>query len=130
VFDREGRGCRRKAPENLFQETDFYTIPRRGRDLILEHGLQELEDHYAKIRDQKIAAEQPVTAEEGAYLFAFMIAMSFRTRAHRERRRREWHRVVAAMEEAQQIKDSADDLPPYDSAQALIPTRRAYPSTT
>lgn len=42
-----------------------------------------------------------MSLEEGAELFAFMIAMSFRTRAHRERRRAEWQRVADAMEDTE-----------------------------
>ena len=103
VFDRDGRNGRKKAPKNLFEETDFYTIElgNGSRDLTLEHGLQELEDKFAKIRDRKLSKEIGVSAEEGAYVFAFMVAMSFRTRAHRERRQAEWARVAATMEEAQ-----------------------------
>jgi hypothetical protein len=107
LFDRDGQNGRRKAPKNVFEETDFYTIsmPNGGRDLVLEHGLQELEDQFAKIRDEKLSREIPVTADEGAYVFAFMIAMSFRTKAHRHRRREEWRRVALKMEEAQKLKD-------------------------
>lgn len=113
VFDKDGSHGRRKAPANLFEETDFYTIPMPdgGRNLVLEHGLQELEDRFARIRGEKLVPERPVTAEDGAYLFAFMIAMSFRTRAHRERRREEWQRVLEAMERAAQLTNGRGRSP-------------------
>jgi len=107
LFDRDGQGSRRKAPKNVFEETDFYTIsmPNGERNLVLEHGLQELEDQLAKVRDEKLRQDLPVTADEGAYVVAFMIAMSFRTKAHRHRRRQEWSRVALSMEKAQKRKD-------------------------
>jgi hypothetical protein len=39
-FRKDGSDPRRKAPENIFHETDLYTIhrPGGGRDLVLEHG--------------------------------------------------------------------------------------------
>lgn len=113
VFDKDGTKGRRKAPVNLFEETDFYTIPLPGgsRDLVLEKGLQELESQFARLRDEKLARELPVGAEDGAYLFAFMIAMSFRTKAHRERRRAQWQRVLEQMEQAAQRKDDRGRLP-------------------
>jgi hypothetical protein len=113
VFDGDGSHGRPKAPKKLFQGTDFYTIPipNGGRDLVLEHRLQELEDQFARIRDEKLVPERPVTAEEGAYLFAFMIAMSFRTEAHRERRRAEWRQVLEAMERAAQLTNEQGRSP-------------------
>jgi hypothetical protein len=103
VFDRTGENSRRRAPKNLFEETDFYTIqmPDGRRDLVLEHGLQELEDKFARLRDEKLIRQIPVSIDEGSDLFAFIIAMSFRTKAHRERRRAEWQQIADAMERAE-----------------------------
>ena len=45
VFDADGSNSRRKAPENIFHESDMYTIECEdgNRDLVLEHGLSQLE---------------------------------------------------------------------------------------
>lgn len=113
MFGKDFRNGRRRAPINAFEETDFYTIqqPGGGRDLVLEKGLQELESRFAQLRDGKLASEEPVSAEEGAYLFAFIIAMSFRTKGHRERRRRQWQHVLEEMERATSLKDDRDRSP-------------------
>src|SRR5450755_976605 len=44
----------KKSPENLFKETDAYTIsmPDGTRNLELEDGLSQLESDFAKIRDK------------------------------------------------------------------------------
>jgi len=99
IFDRNDRTGRRKAPQNVFEETDFYTVRSNdgARNLSLEHGLQELEERFADIRRSKLAVEEPVNEEEHAHLVAFAVAMSFRTKAHREFRRNQWNGVVEAM---------------------------------
>ncbi len=103
VFSRDGTGGHYSAPKKLFAEEDFYTkIDEHGaRDLSLEHALREVEDRFAKLRDALLVPEEPVTLEEGAYIVEFMLAMSFRTAAHRERRRNEWRNALTTMLEAQ-----------------------------
>jgi len=51
-FDKDGTNPTKRAPKNLFKETDFYTIEKADgtRDLRLEHGLSELESKFAQIR--------------------------------------------------------------------------------
>jgi Protein of unknown function (DUF4238) len=48
VFSKDGKEHRKKAPVNVFAETDLYTIklPDAGRDLRLEHGLSDLDGSY------------------------------------------------------------------------------------
>ena len=66
VFDKEGNIARRKAPENIFYETDMYTIEDSGgqRLLHLEHGLQQLETAFARIRETKLKNRQKLTSRE------------------------------------------------------------------
>lgn len=53
VFKKDSRVGRRKAPHNIFEETDFYTV--RGtdgsRDLTLEHKLRDLAHRFARIAE-------------------------------------------------------------------------------
>src|SRR5262245_37854393 len=66
LFLKDGSEVRRKAPDNLFHETDLYTIRRDDgtRDLVLEHGLSQLESEFVSIRDTKLARCEPLTASE------------------------------------------------------------------
>lgn len=92
----EGRA---KAPNNIFAETDFYTLrlPDGQRDLSLEHGLATLESEFCKIRDTRIANRERLETVEKIWLCAFMDAMHFRTRAQRNAFQKQWghaHRVA------------------------------------
>ena len=56
LFERDGSNPRKKAPSNIFKETDFYTIEKTDgtRDLRLEHGLSGLESNFANIRKNNL----------------------------------------------------------------------------
>lgn len=100
----------RKAPVNLFTENDFYTIPMPdgSRNLDLEHGLEQLETSFAVIR-KKIATYQLLDARDVIQLLAFMVAMTFRTKAHREHERGQWGRLFELAESMR--KQFADGRP-------------------
>jgi len=51
-FPKRGGSGRRKAPHNLFEDSDFYTIftADEKRDLSLEDGLAVLENRFRPIR--------------------------------------------------------------------------------
>jgi hypothetical protein len=85
-FSKDGTNGRRKAPENIFHETDLYTIiaPDGGRDLRLEHGLAQLEDEFVKIRDRKLAHHQELDRRDRLLLCAFVAAAQMRTPAQRD----------------------------------------------
>lgn len=84
-FAKDGSDPRRKAPENIFHETDLYTIiaPDGGRDLRLEHGLAQLEDEFVKIRDRKLVRHQELERRDRLLLCAFVAAAQMRTPAQR-----------------------------------------------
>src|SRR4051812_9275018 len=52
IVTKDGSAVRRRAPENVFTETDLYTItlPNGARDLRLEHGLSQLEAAFVQVR--------------------------------------------------------------------------------
>src|ERR1700704_3168622 len=62
VFSKDGSASRKKSPENLFTETDLYTIhlPDGGRDLRLEQGLCGLEASFSTIRRDYLAKRKHV----------------------------------------------------------------------
>ena len=98
-FPKDGGEGRRRAPKNIFWETDMYTIhlPAGERDLTLEHGLKGLEDGFVRVRE-KIFRRELLTHEERVLLCAFMAAMHVRSRVHRDHLREEWGRVLLGMQ--------------------------------
>jgi hypothetical protein len=110
-FSKDGTNPRRKAPENIFHESDLYTItaPDGGRDLRLEHGLKQLEDEFVMIRDSKLAGQQPLDPREHALLCAFVAATHARTPTQRDHLADMWGQVLA---KADQVMDWAKTASP------------------
>ena len=96
LFSSDGSDPRRKAPENIFHETDLYTIelPGGGRNLVLEHGLAQLESEFVSIRDTKLRALEPREPAEHALLCAFVAAMHARTPARRDHFAGQWGKLL------------------------------------
>lgn len=109
VFDRDGTNPRRKSPSNLFTESDIYTIPGQdgSRDLRLEHGFQQLEDKFTRIRNMTLAHRCWPDAEQIAYLHAFIATAQARTQANRDHHRQQWGRIRERMEEFQKSFEAA-----------------------
>jgi hypothetical protein len=103
VFNKDGTGARRKAPANLFTETDIYTIvrPDGQRDLRLEHGFQELEDMFTRVRNLKFNRRVWPDAEDFAWVMGFAATAQARTAAHRNFHRQQWSSIRKRMEEYQ-----------------------------
>jgi hypothetical protein len=120
VFDRNGSNPRRKAPVNLFTETDIYTItlPDGGRDLRLEHGFQDLEDKFTRVRNLKFNRRTWPTAEEMAWVLAFVAIAQARTAAHRNFHRDQWRGIRERMEKMQAAMDRAS---PSQRAAKVLP---------
>lgn len=99
VFERQSRSGGKKAPKNIFEETDFYTIHSADgtRDLILETGLSGLEAAFVAIRS-KLATHASLTSHEFVRLLVFVAAMNARTRAQRDHQREQWGRAKNLME--------------------------------
>jgi Protein of unknown function (DUF4238) len=106
-FPKNGGEGRRKAPDNLFRESEFYTLhlPDGQRDLSLEHGLADLEDQFSRIRREYISTREPLSAVDKHWFCAFVAAMHFRTRVQRDALRQQWGhaaRIAENMKEALQ----------------------------
>jgi hypothetical protein len=86
VFPKASGEGRRKAPQNVFWETDMYTIRtgEEGRDLRLERGLSGLESDFAALRREKLEEHADLDAPDEIILAAFVAAMQARSRQQRE----------------------------------------------
>lgn len=100
VFDKDGGNARRKSPANLFTETDIYTLTTEDgqRDLRLEHGFQDLEDKFTRIRNLRFKKMQWPNAEELQWLFTFVAAAQTRTVSFRDHQREQWGKIREQME--------------------------------
>jgi hypothetical protein len=100
VFSKDGDRHRRRAPSNIFTETDLYTIkqPGGGRDLRLEHGLSELETAFAAIRKDFLARRRQLPSPRRLRLMAFLAAMQARTPSLRNHHMTFWKEVLDAGE--------------------------------
>jgi Protein of unknown function (DUF4238) len=109
VFDRDGGNPRRKAPANIFTETDLYTIhlPDGNRDLRLEHGLRGLEDRFTRVRNLTFARGGWPNAEQIAWLLVFVAAAQFRTVASRNHWSEQWGRLRGLGEQMQRSFEQA-----------------------
>ena len=96
VFPKNGGEPKRKPPENIFWETDFYTIKNLNgeRDLVLEHGLAQLESQFAVLRDKKISKRKPLTLQDKSLICTFTAAMYARTKARRNHLQEQWQQVL------------------------------------
>ncbi len=99
------------SPENLFHETDLYTIHRAdgGRDLVLERGLAGLESEFAAVRDAKLSKREKITVREHVMLCAFIAAARARTPAQRDHLGGQWSKILERME---RIKEWAKTATP------------------
>jgi hypothetical protein len=108
VFSKEGEKHRRRAPANVFTETDIYTIKRAdgGRDLRLEHGLSELETAFATIRKDFLAQRRQLPTPRRLRLMAFVAAMQARTPVLRDHHMKFWREIH---EIGEQIEGEGED---------------------
>ena len=68
------------------------------RNLVLEHGLAQLEDQFVRMHEEKIRFGSRLTNSERYTLLAFMAAMHARTPSQREHHRAQWTRVQKSMD--------------------------------
>jgi hypothetical protein len=111
VFDKNGENPRKKAPDNIFHETDMYTIhlPEGGRDLVLEQGLHELETKFSSIRKHVLARGLPIEPDNKFLLCAFIAASQFRTPLNREHQSKQWGRALEMMDKINEWAKTATE---------------------
>lgn len=122
IFDKDGFNPRRKAPHNIFYETDLYTIAREGgRNLVLEHGLAQLESRFVSIRDGKLDRFQPLDETDHVYLCAFIAAMQARNPVQRDHQSKQWGEVLSMMDQLKKYMRTAT----AEQKQAVVSVPRA-----
>lgn len=96
VAPKSGGAMKKRAPGNLFHEKDMYTIKGAdgARDLVLEHGLSQLEGLFSKLRRTVLNARKPLSYEDRLTLCAFVAVMHERTRGRRDDLRNTWQQVL------------------------------------
>lgn len=127
LFSGDGSNPRRRAPDNIFRETDLYTIelPDGGRNLVLEHGLAQLESEFVSIRDTKLRSLEPLEPAEHALLCAFVAAMHERTPARRDHFANQWGKVLAMADQVVQwAKTATPEQKRAAASSAAMPSRQ------
>lgn len=100
TFDPSGGAGRKRAPRNLFTETDIYTIsmPDGSRDLRIEQELSKLEKGLKTLVTDFIARRRQLPHARQSRLIAFIAAMHGRTPQAREIQRTLWQDKLDATE--------------------------------
>src|SRR5450759_793187 len=62
LCDKRGGGAKKRAPAKVFTQNDFYTIKDADgeRDLVLEHGLSQLDARFAALRRNRLDKRLPL----------------------------------------------------------------------
>jgi len=72
------------------------------RNLVLEHGLGQLESKFCIVRDTKLETRQRLNDDERLILCAFVAAMDARTTARRDHHKAQWGKSVELMDRMQE----------------------------
>ena len=101
VFSKNGSDVRRKAPVNIFKETNLYTIkmPDGTRDLRLERGLRGLEQAFCNIRRNVLEVRHSITQSKHMELIVFVASMLVRTPLMRDHHGAFWNEIRSMMSE-------------------------------
>ena len=125
VFSKDGITSRRKSPENLFTETDLYTIklPDGGRDLRLEHGLCGLEASFSAIRGDFLDKRKHLPLPRYPKLVAFVAATHSRTPSRRDHFIGFWNEVLDMGERVERRMTNATSEERRRAAAVSLSTR-------
>ncbi|MFT5394153.1 MAG: hypothetical protein ACI8PT_004360, partial [Gammaproteobacteria bacterium] len=114
TFEPSGGAGRKRAPGNLFSETDIYTLrmPDGTRDLRIEHHLSKLEQGWKGIVRDYVAQKRQLPQPLQTRLVAFIAAMHGRTPLIREVQRTLWQDELklAEQQEGTRAKMSPNGL--------------------
>lgn len=100
LFEKDKKEGRRKAPENIFHETDMYTIRGKdgGRDLTIEHSLSELEDLFSNTRNHKFKRHRKLSLIEHFAICVFIAAIHARTKSQLKHMADQWRKPLEMMD--------------------------------
>jgi hypothetical protein len=126
-FSKDGRVVQNKAPKNIFWENNMYTIQRSDGhgDLVLEHGLSELESSFVKIRREKLANRLELSIKEKLLVQVFVAAMQTRTTLQRDHFKNQWGNVLELANDlaGNMAKASPEDRKIISSTQPISSSR-------
>lgn len=113
LCDKRGGGSKKRAPAKVFTQNDFYTIKDADgeRDLVLEHGLSQLEARFSALRRNKLDSGLPLGERDFINLCAFVAAMFARTKSRNDFWREQWQRVLSL---AERVEESMKRTPRED----------------
>lgn len=100
MISKDGSASKNKAPQNIFCESEMYTIHGSGgeRDLTLEHGLSGLEGFFARLRREKLSNRIDLVPDEKSQLLLFVAAMKARTVVQRDHMQNQWGKALEMMD--------------------------------
>lgn len=130
VVPKDGGTPRKKAPKNLFAESDMYTIhlPDGSRDLSLEHGLSDLESRFATIRREVLETRGEIDEEARLVVAAFTAAMHARTPKQRDHWQAQWQGLLDDMDAMQRAMLAKSPKERAEFARAIGPIQTSGPS--
>jgi hypothetical protein len=99
VFEKESKTGTRKASDNIFHESDMYTLydEEGHRDLVIEHGLRQLEGQFAALRKKKLRRQIQLDNNEHFLLCVFIAAIHARTKSQLKHLRDQWRQPLEMM---------------------------------
>jgi hypothetical protein len=126
VFNKDGTGAHRKAPSNIFHESDLYTIQMEGggRDLHIETTLSRIESELVALRERTIDKGIWPGDEGRALLCIFAAAMRSRTPAQRDHLQVQWGK---AQEKIDALTKWAETASPEQRRRASSPPSSGQP---
>ena len=124
-FSKDGKSVKNAAPHNIFKESEMYTIrmPDGSNDYRLEHGLHDIEDHFVRIRDNKLSHREELSEEEHILLLAFVAAMHGRTRTQRNHQKAQWGRVFDVIQKMKKWAETATPEQRRAAASLSLPSK-------
>ncbi len=100
VFSKKDRSIRRKSPSSLFSESDFYSIydANGNRILELEHQLDNIENKFISLRDNKLQSHLPLSLDDRKTIVLFISTMFARTKRFKEEDKQIWREYLDFIE--------------------------------
>jgi hypothetical protein len=110
-FEKGQKNGRRKSPNNIFHETDIYTIRDEvgGRDLTFEHSLSELEGLFSNIRNHKFKCHRNLTPVEHFTICVFIAAIHARTKSQLKHMSDQWRKPLEKMDKLKEWMKTASE---------------------
>jgi hypothetical protein len=96
LVSKDGQSIDKKAPINIFTESDFYTVidEKGNRNLELEHYLQKIEDGFLKTRSS-ILEKRPITEQDFQSLVLFIASTYTRTKLQKREQKDIWKDLLS-----------------------------------